>query len=64
MARYRVSFSMVKYSSGGGRSIATTSETVVADTEATAIRIATGKVKTKSVYRDYECNLNRVELLR
>ncbi|ROR14997.1 hypothetical protein [Erwinia sp. JUb26] len=64
MARYRVSFSMIKYSAGGSRSTANTSETVEADSESVAIEIATGKVTAKPTYRDYECHLNKCEKLR
>ncbi|POW23577.1 hypothetical protein [Pectobacterium atrosepticum] len=60
MAKYRVSFKMIKYSAGGSKSTAITSETVEAETETTAIQIATNKAKTKSAYRDYECNLDKV----
>lgn len=61
MARYRVSFNMIKYSAGGSKSTATTSEMVEAETESTAIRIATDRVTAKSTYKGYECHLNKVE---
>lgn len=65
MARYRVSFSLNSYSNNSNsKSTANSSEIVEADSEATAIYLAESKIKTKSIARDREVVLSRVEKLR
>jgi len=64
MARFRASFDMIKYSRGGGKSIATTSVTVTAESEQTAMLLAYTQARAKTMYREYECNLTRIDRLR
>lgn len=55
---------MVRYSAGGGRSTALTSVIVNADNQSVALALATGQVKMKSAYREYECHPSKIEQLR
>lgn len=65
MARYRVSFSLISYSkTSKSKSTASTSEIVEAESEATAIYLAESKVRNKSIARDREVVINRVEKLK
>lgn len=65
MARYRVHFDLVQYSKvGGGKGTAPTSEIVEADSEAVALEIAKDKVKKKSIAKDREINVRKIEKLR
>lgn len=63
MSKYRIHFHAIQHAIGGGKSTATDSVTVEAESESTAILLATNRMKTKSIYKGREFEVIKIDKL-
>ncbi|MCG7388285.1 hypothetical protein [Pantoea sp. ACRSB] len=63
MPKYKIHFEMVRQMAGGGQGVGSASETVEANSESSAIQIATSKVQAKAIWKGHTAQLKKVESL-